>query len=85
LKKIQPEDLPTQEEQDLKKAEFAYKFEQINKVITLPGWKFIKEILRAKAKDDELEKILSEKAPSNFEKAGQLVWLERQAVKKVEA
>jgi len=84
MKKITSEELPTKEDQELKKVEFALKFEAINKIVTSPGWKYVKEIFQKNINDGEMEKLLASKGVDDFEKVGKLVWIEHRANKKIE-
>lgn len=75
--------LPTikqKEQEDFAKAK---KIERIMGVLICDGWEDVKEILLGEAKSDELIQLLAKKGSTEFEKIGQLTYLEARANDKV--
>ena len=90
MKKLK--NLPTIEQREKEDFAKAKKIERIMGVLICDGWEDVKEILLNEAKSDELVALLVKIGVTDFEKIGQLTYLEarandklKQGIKKVEA
>lgn len=75
--------LPTIEQREKDDFAKAKKIERIMGVLICDGWEDVKEILLNEAKSDELTALLVKKGVTEFEKIGQLTYLETRANDKV--
>ena len=76
-------DLPTQKQKEQEDFAKAKKIERIMGVLNCDGWADVKDILLQEAKSEELVSELVKKGVTDFDKIGQLVYLEKRANDKI--
>jgi len=76
-------ELPTIKDREEKDFSKAKKIERIIGVLSCDGWADVKEILLGEAESNELIELLAKKGATEFEKIGQLTYLEARANDKV--
>jgi len=77
-------DLPKFKDKEKEDTSKARKIERIMTVLLCDGWEDVKEYLRNEASSTELKEKLASKGSVDFEKIGQLTYLEERANKKIE-
>lgn len=71
--------LPTIEQKEKEEYQKAKKIERIMGVLMCDGWEDVKEILMKEVEIEELTELLVKKGVTDFDKIGQLVYLEKRA------
>lgn len=77
--------LPTIEQREQADFQKAKKIERIIGVLNCDGWQDVKEILLSEANSDELIKKLAKLGSTDFQKIGELTYLEARANDKVKS